>query len=221
MSETLRRVEIPVAITIICALLQVIPYYLDIPVLAEVSVNFRDWVLLVASYATFIGIITVSRTHIDKVQKKSSGYPYSIIILISAIVMIFFGLPLPEFGLGMSNIVYKFLFTNVISILKATITSMNAFFVTSAAWRGFRARTVEGSIVLISGLLIMCANAPIMTSLWPPFSAIGDWIFSVPNLATQRAVLIGSALGAIALAARLLMGIERGYLGGDAGGQED
>lgn len=220
MSETLRRVEIPVAITIICALLQVIPYYLDIPVLAQVSVNFRDWMLLVASYATFIGIITVSRIHINKVQKLSSGYPYSIIILISAIVMAFAGLPLPEIGLGMSNIVYKFLYQNVISILKASITAMNAFFVTSAAWRGFRARNIEGAIVLTSGLLIICANAPIMTSLWPPFSVIGDWIFSIPNLATQRAVLIGSALGAIALAARLLMGIERGYLGGGTG-EED
>ena len=43
------------------------------------------------------------------------------------------------------------------------------------------------------------------------------WIFAVPNMATNRAVMIGAALGAIALAVRTLMGIERGYLrgGGD------
>ncbi|GAH30852.1 unnamed protein product, partial [marine sediment metagenome] len=41
-----------------------------------------------------------------------------------------------------------------------------------------------------------------------------NWIFDVPNTATMRGVMMGAALGAIALAVRTLMGIERGYLRG-------
>ena len=53
-----------------------------------------------------------------------------------------------------------------------------------------------------------------MNVSFPPFIPIGDWIFSVPNMATMRAVIIGNALGAIALAMRVLLGKERGYLKG-------
>jgi hypothetical protein len=64
---------------------------------------------------------------------------------------------------------------------------------------------------------MVMSNAPFFTATWPGFKTIGDWIFAVPNMATNRAVTIGAALGAIALAVRTLMGIERGYLrgGGD------
>ncbi len=39
------------------------------------------------------------------------------------------------------------------------------------------------------------------------------WIMNSPNLAGQRAIMIGIALGVISMSLRLLLGIERGYLG--------
>ncbi len=38
---------------------------------------------------------------------------------------------------------------------------------------------------------------------------------AVPNLAGQRAILIGIALGVIAMALRVIVGVERTYLGSD------
>jgi hypothetical protein len=96
--------------------------------------------------------------------------------------------------------------------------SIIAFFITSAAYRTFRARNVEAALVLVAGILMVCKNAPVMTAFWAPFVNIGDWIFDVPNMSAMRAVIIGTALGAIALAVRTLLGMERGYLRG--GGEE-
>jgi hypothetical protein len=62
------------------------------------------------------------------------------------------------------------------------------------------------------------SNAPLFTSTFPFFIDMKNWIFDVPNASTMRAVTMGAALGAIALAVRTLMGIERGYL---RGGGED
>lgn len=214
MSETLRRIEIPIAITIICTLLQIIPFYIQVEPLEAFSDTFRSWMILVATCALFLGAASLTVIHSKKIQRRSIRWEFSVLTLVSMIVITLAGLPIPEIGLGDKNPVFDFLFMNVLTPLGATMYSIIAFFITSAAYRSFRARSTEATIVLVAGIMMICSNAPLMTSTWSGFTPIGDWIFSVPNMATMRAVIIGSALGAIALAMRVLLGIERGYLRG-------
>jgi hypothetical protein len=214
MSETLRRIEIPIAITVLCTLLQIVPFYIEVEPLEAFSDTFRSWMILVATCALFLGAASLSLLHTKKIQRRTTGWQFSILTLVSMVLIMVTGLPIPEIGLGVDNQVFDFLFTNILTPLGATMYSIIAFFITSAAYRSFRARNLEATVVLVSGILMICYNAPLMTSLWQGFIPIGDWIFSVPNMATMRAVIIGSALGAIALAMRVLLGIERGYLRG-------
>lgn len=218
MSETLRRVEIPIVITILCTLLQIIPFYIKVPPLEAASDTFRSWMILVATSSTFIGLITLIMIHSKTIQKQAKGWYYSVLMIIFMLAIVLSGLPIPEAGLGDKNSVFAFLFKNIYTPLGSTMYSIIAFFITSAAYRAFRARNIEAGLVLLSGLLMVCKNAPITTAIWPGFVTIGDWIFDVPNMSTMRAVIIGSALGAIALAVRTLLGMERGYLRG--GGEE-
>jgi hypothetical protein len=44
---------------------------------------------------------------------------------------------------------------------------------------------------------------------------LANWIMGVPNLAGQRAIMIGIALGVISMCLRVILGIERTYLGHD------
>ena len=217
MSDVLRRIEIPIALTIIATLIQVIPYYVNIPVLDTVASRASNSVLLIVAYATFIGVISILQVHGKRIQRQSEGWYYSILVIGFTVIMALTGLPLPEAGLGVNNNIYNWLFTNVLTPLGGTMYSIIAFFITSAAFRAFRVRNLESAIVLVAGTIMVMGNAPLITNLIPPIADISLWIREVPNMATMRGVMIGAALGSIALAVRTLMGIERGYL---RGGQE-
>ena len=41
------------------------------------------------------------------------------------------------------------------------------------------------------------------------------WIMNSPNLAGQRSIMIGIGLGVVAMSLRVILGIERTYLGED------
>jgi hypothetical protein len=217
MSNILRRIEIPIILTIVATVLQVTPYYIEYKPLDDAANWINLWVLLIVAWATFIGPLNLIQVHGKTVQRRSSGWYYSVIVLVATVVMAISGLPLQEWGLGTKNPVYSWLFTYGQTALSGTMYAIIAFFITSAAYRAFRAKNIESTLVLVAGLFMVMSNAPFFTAAWPGFKTIGDWIFAVPNMATNRAVTIGAALGAIALAVRTLMGIERGYLrgGGD------
>ena len=217
MTEVLRRIEIPIALTIIATLLQVLPYYFDIPVLQSVAGTTTNAVLLIVAYATFVGVISILLVHGKRVQNRGEGWYFSGIVVVFVAIMVLTGLPLQEFGLGTNNSIFNWIFTYILTPLGGTTYSILAFFITSAAVRAFKARNLEAAIVLVSGTLMVMGNAPIFTNSVPVLVDISLWIRNIPNMATMRGVMIGAALGAVALAVRTLMGIERGYLRGGGG----
>lgn len=96
----------------------------------------------------------------------------------------------------------------------ATIFSILAFFMASAAFRTFRARNAEAGLLLAAAIIVMVGRVPVgaLISDWLPL--VSDWIMEHPNLAAKRGILLGISLGIISQSLRILFGIERSYLGG-------
>ncbi|MCP4631446.1 MAG: hypothetical protein GY855_00860, partial [candidate division Zixibacteria bacterium] len=106
------------------------------------------------------------------------------------------------------------LFTYILIPIQATIFSLLAFYVASAAYRAFRARSVLATLLLLTAFVVMLRIIP----LGPISSynqALVGWILSVPNLAAKRAIIMGVGLGMIATSMKIILGIERQYLGSD------
>jgi hypothetical protein len=99
--------------------------------------------------------------------------------------------------------------------LQATMFSLLAFFIASAAFRAFRIRTFHASLLAVTAILVMIGRVPVGEKLWPGFPDFIEWIMNVPQLAGKRAIMIGAALGAISTALKVLTGLERTYLGGE------
>ena len=113
------------------------------------------------------------------------------------------------------------LYDYVYSPLVAMMFALLAFFVGSASYRAFRARNKEATVLLVAAFLVMLGRVPLgdVFTGWLPkslhMSNIASWIMNVPNLAGQRAIMIGIALGIVSTSLRLILGIERSYLGGE------
>ena len=100
-----------------------------------------------------------------------------------------------------------------------------AFHDASAAFRAFRAKNFEAILLLGTAFIILLgrtAAGPFLTD-WIPvdgwFSGLrmeelSVYIMQVFNTAGNRAIIIGIALGIASTSLKILMGLDRSYLGG-------
>jgi hypothetical protein len=96
----------------------------------------------------------------------------------------------------------------------ATMFSLLAFFIASAAYRAFRARNVMSSLLLIAATIVMLRFNPLLEPIFGMgLSKTSLWLMNVPNMAAQRAIIMGVGLGIVATALKVILGIERNYMG--------
>lgn len=191
------------------------------------------WSLIISPFALVLAVITLIQTHVSRIRFRSEHWQYSIIVFIGMIVMVVAGVPFGEL-----NPVLVWLYDNVQVPMDATMFSLLAFFIASAAFRAFRARAFEATLLLITAMFVMLGNIPVGDLVWNKVlswiplpeswirledgasrledgaSWLRQWILDVPNTAARRGIILGVSLGVISQSIRIILGIERSYLGG-------
>ena len=182
-----------------------------------------NWALIITPFALIFSTITLLQTHVTRIRRKTEHWQYSFIIFVGIAIMVIIGIPY-----GPEHPWFKWLFNNVQLPMDATMFSLLAFFIASAAYRAFRARNVEASLLLISAVIVMLGNVPVGDLIWnssvslTPWgenladgsSWMKQWILDNPNLSSRRGIILGVSLGVISQSIRIILGIERSYLGG-------
>jgi hypothetical protein len=201
---------LPILLTFILGVTFAVQYYVPHPaseaLLSEVSV----WNQIIAGFAILLGVGSLLTTHYAKISRKEAGWGYSVIMFVSMFIMLGVGLWSGGKTEGTS---FGWLYDYVFVALQGTMFSLLAFFVASAAYRAFRARTPEATVLLLAAILVMWGRVPLGEYLIPGVGEVAQWIMSVPNTAAQRGILIGVSLGGIATSIKIICGIERSYLG--------
>ena len=104
--------------------------------------------------------------------------------------------------------------THALVPLQGTMFAILAFFIASAAYRSFRARSREAAVLLVAAMIVMMGRVPLGEYILPISGDLSGWILNVLNAGVRRAILIGVSLGAVALSLKIIFGVERSYLGG-------
>ena len=108
--------------------------------------------------------------------------------------------------------------------LTATMFAMLAFYIASAAFRAFRAKNMEAILLLATAFIILLGRtyAGVWLTEWisdeGPWRGLrtenfSDYIMEVFNKAGNRAIVIGIALGIASTSLKVILGIDRSYLG--------
>ena len=177
--------------------------------LADFSNEALRYMSIVAGFALLLGVISITRVSAGVVRKREKDWPHKIVLLLCLFTMAGFGI----FQGITSGTVFEWLFENIQKPMMATMFSVLAFFIASAAYRAFRARTVEATILLITAVVVMLGRVPMGQYVYEHFPAVANWIMMFPSVAVQRGIIIGAALGAASMSLRIILGIERTYMG--------
>lgn len=201
---------LPILLTFILGVTFTLQYYIphsaSEALLSEVSV----WNQIIAGFAILLGVGSLLTTHYAKISRKEAGWGYSAVMFVSMLLMLGAGIWSGGKTEGTS---FGWLYDYVFVALQGTMFSLLAFFVASAAYRAFRARTPEATVLLLAAILVMWGRVPLGEYLVSGVGQVAQWIMSVPNTAAQRGILIGVSLGGIATSIKIICGIERSYLG--------
>ncbi len=206
------RLQIPLLITLIVGLFMLGQFFVPHKTGEEIYDALLVWARIIGAFALVLGIGSLFQRHVANIRRRRPEWGYSVVTLVSFAVMVVLGL---WWGKD-EGTPFDWLFINVQVPLDATMFSLLAFFVASAAYRSFRARSPEATLLLLSAVVVMLGRVPVGESLSHKLPAATEWIMSVPTVAAKRGILLGVALGAIATSFRIIVGIERGHLGGES-----
>jgi len=117
---------------------------------------------------------------------------------------------------------FWWIYEYVFQPLQTTTFAMLAFYVSSAAFRSFRAKNLEATLLLGTAFLILLSRTylgSIMSAAVPDaldalkIDQMTFYIMKIFNTAGNRAIMIGIALGIASTSLKVLLGIDRSYLG--------
>jgi hypothetical protein len=195
---------------------------------------------IIGALALGLGTFGLVRLHLRNAVQKRPQWGYSIVLLVSFVVMATLSIlntlaekKIVERGPVLER-AFSILFDYTLVQLDAAMFSLIAFYIFSAAYRAFRIRSVEASILMFTAMLVMIGVVPLgafisYTLLGLPEAGapeganfltqlehniglpkIANWVLTQLNAPAQRAIEFGVGIGGLAMAIRLWLSLERG-----------
>jgi len=217
------KTTLPVIVAFLAGFVMILAFFFDPEqsVIGRLEQEVLSWVTIIGGFTLLLGVVSIVRVNYTAVSRRKENWGFKLATLVSIFAM---AIPavLPTawsslFGTGPDSI-YDWLFNHLDSPMMSTMFAMLAFYIASAAFRAFRARNPEATLLLVTATLVMLWRVPMGETLLKSIHGslpqyINTYIMGGANLAVQRGIIIGAALGAAAMSLRIMLGIERTYMG--------
>lgn len=211
--------ELPLLVTAVIGLFMILSFFVPHHLVSVPADFLQQCAVIVVAFGYVLGGANALRVNLTGIARRQSDWGYKIVLvaalLVTVVVGLFEGRKWQD-----PDTVSMFFYNQLYSPMQATMFALLAFFIASAAFRAFRIRTVEAGLLAAAALIVMLGRVPVgnvMTSFLPheiQMGAVQEWIMNVPQNAAKRAILMGAAMGVMATGLRVILGIERSYLGG-------
>jgi len=213
MSQIYKR-ELVFVLTGVVALVMMLEYFFgkNIPGLSGATgaaSQLQVWALIIQLMAIGLGAINLVQVHYRHITRKTNMAIYSAWFMVFFAFLLLLGFY--KLATGFEPYPYTWIFANVYTALSSTLYAITGFYIFSAAYRAFRARNIDAAILLIGGIFVLLANAPIGEVLWSGFPLIGNWFNNVGQIPGMRTFTVVGALGLLAFSFRALLGKEKGF----------
>jgi hypothetical protein len=210
--------------------------------IADTQPRIADMANILTGFLLGLGIYSLLRIHVGRLARKHEDRFFSGVLLVSMFTILVAGywdwnlrLRDPDGKLdtmanwGPVNFAQDFLLDGLLQQMDAAMFSMIAFFILSAAYRAFRIRSVEATVMMSSALILMLSLMGGLVFGWNTMinnvvgggNAVGfhqnfhinevaNWVRANLQTPALRAVEFGVGLGALAMGLRLWLGLEKG-----------
>ncbi len=205
------KTRIPLLICFVAGAFMAIQYF--VPAFLPYYDRVNDYIQIVYAFSIVLGLASVIQRHTHRVQRRGpekrrhKDWLYSLGALAGLTFMLLVGFIQ---GRG-EGTVFQNLFNAILLPVQSTMFALLAFYLASAAFRAFRTRSVDATVLLVAAVVVMIGRLDDGSSLGIP--ALSRWILDNPNLVAKRAILLGVGLGMASTALKVVVGIERSYLG--------
>lgn len=208
--------EIPILLTVLCGLLITWAFFSPSGPSRAVNDELLAWGTVFFSVAFLLGIGNLVRISLKQISSGHEDRVYKTILLITLFTYMsigvaeihgWFGIPAGE------QLRRDWMYVRIFQPLQATMFSLLAFYVASAAFRAFRARSLEATLLLMAGAIVMLGQVPLGDELTGGYASRAlAFLMAYINAAGQKAIIMGAALGTLATGLRIVLGLERSYL---------
>ena len=233
---------IPLLIAALVGFLLILTYF--IPQTEQWGADAMEMFIILAAAAMVLGAGNLVMMNMTKISRRSSGWGYAAITLAAFAIVLIIGL----FKIGAHGTAvapdnawaappiqegtpFWWIYQYVLVPLTATMFAMLAFYIASAAFRAFRAKNLEATLLLGTAFIVLLGQvyagywltdflpAEPGDTAWQQFlnglrmENLTQMILDVPQKAGNRAITIGIALGIVSTSLKVLLGVDRSYLG--------
>lgn len=193
------------------------------------------WFNILAAVAFILGGGNLVWMQLKKISNRQAGWGYAAVTLVSFLITLYVGLfkvgvgPTAAFPTNawaapydQNGSAFWWCVEYLYRPLASTMFALLAFYISSAAFRAFRAKNAEATVLLGTAFIVLLGRTYVGGAMmswlpagwqWLRFDNLTNYFMSVFNLAGMRAITIGIALGVASTSLKVLLAVDRSYLG--------
>ena len=199
--------NISIIITMIVGWFVFIEYFVKWPAVSNIAGTLSGITTCLLGTFTIIGVGNMTRFHLKNVLTQGKNWTPSRVLLASCWIPLVIGI-----AFSRNNPTYAYLYNRLYLPTSQAFFGILSFYILSAAYRTFKSRSLDSTVLLLAAMFVMIAHSPATSVIWSGFAPLGGWILDVCTAAGVRGISIGIAIGSVVTALRVMTGREKRHL---------